>query len=475
VRKSFFTPTPALEDLELEQVIRSEDLAEKTSDFTEIYTDKKVEEQQEEDDTSEDSSVSSEESSDSVDETAESDTDTSTDKDEESDEAPIDIPDEVSAESLRYLSKTRGLLSVSNEGLLGDGGGVEGSAADAVSTVENIVAMSAYLAIFGIKATAQAITRLTKLVFKGVLYIFGRLGYAMAVSMTALEQTIRRQKESFSRLEDRIAEARKALEAVEVPEGDLTGDFGNVKVLNRLKIKGEVNLLQSLPQATAFVNQTFDGISKSVRADLQSIRYLIELFKDGTISNAPKAMVISTHIPGLVEGTVAGYDQYDETVTPFRLNRTLPGDIVLAGFFPRQDLEDISLTAKAYNNSMLFLAIDKEDYQEVLTTPFLSKEDLSKILDLLEELREAGVKHQVFYEDLKDQKLKLRYVYHRYFEDITKKQKKVSISDSLAEYVYLRNNFIDRVYLPGAMDTHTYIVRLITSTLTFVEKNLKAF
>jgi len=25
------------------------------------------------------------------------------------------------------------------------------------------------------------------------------------------------------------------------------------------------------------------------------------------------------------------------------------------------------------------------------------------------------------------------------------------------------------------MDTHTYIVRLITSTLTFVEKNLKAF
>lgn len=71
-----------------------------------------------------------------------------------------------------------------------------------------------------------------------------------------------------------------------------------------------------------------------------------------------------------------------------------------------------------------------------------------------------------------NEKLKLGYRY--YYQGLVESDEKKSLHDSLAEFVYLKQAFINKVYLPAAIDMHDYVASYLMRALRFTKENVKA-
>ena len=410
------------------------------------------------------------------------------------DEADKKIPDKVSAESLRLLSRAdfgKGFAVYANENVVVDGVGVVGSIANAGAhalragaAVGNLAVNAAqYLTVIGVDLAHMAAPH----IYRGVVYGFSKLGQGIAISVTAVSNYIERRVKSFNRLKSSIDSAIKTLDLIdndvnEKPTPDPSdanaglGVYNSRNVIASIKIGQSLDIARNTQVMSVFLTRVINEINEGVKQDNEVISRLVAAA--GQSAHVKKEMVLDVTIPfhELKEGAVPGYEDHSDNphIQAYHAAQVLPGDAVLIGIFPKKGLASVDEYKKAYNDSQMFLGVYTGSIRPVDSMPYVDSAKLRTILVQLSALCDVAISHQQFYENIKSQKLKMRYAYKNYFQTLARSKTKVTLADSFVELVRMRNAFTDKVYIPAAIDIHDHTARYIDAVLRYVAKNIKS-
>lgn len=311
--------------------------------------------------------------------------------------------------------------------------------------------------------------------YRGVVYAMGSIIKLLFNSIVFLTKYINRHVNSFTKLKADIKDARSVLAELKNKKdiSDLTNvKYNNTKVINTLKAGDSLDLIKNIKSLSHFINTTISQIDISIKNDIGSIKHIVARSSFGTIQAPINIMKVNCLNDVLFKGSVRGFDEGGDLVESYVSKQLLPGDVVLMAKLPIEDVNSLEDITKAYNSSSMFLGINADSFKSVDTIDYMTVDVLSNFLDSLERLCDLCITHQSLYENIKKQKTGLRYNFKNYFSAIVSSTNKISLGNSLIEYIYLKSIFIDKVYLAAAVDVHDYAVRVITSGLSFTKSNI---
>lgn len=365
-------------------------------------------------------------------------------EEESDDSAPVDDEVEVAKESIRNLNY------------------------DTVST-EDFQQLKD-VTYTGIKNASQMAVK----VFKGMMTIMSKLFRLIAVSTTSITKYIDRRNNSFSKLKDDISVIKRILSDNADTDVDLANSkYTNARIINSLKIGSNVDFGKNVEVLDSFVNSTINNISKQISTELSYIKHIIAYSTSG-ISKVPNSIMVDNSFKSsLSKRSIRGYVPDDDSVSSYAYSKIIPGDIAFISFLPNEDVSIIDDLREAYSSSKMFLGFNKDSFKEINDVNYMTTDELSSFLDKLDKLCDTCISHQKLYENIIKQKVALRYNFKNYFNYIASAGNKMSIKDSLIEYVHLKTVFIDKVYLMVAMDIHDYSATIITNGLIFAKQNVK--
>lgn len=502
----------SLEELEIERVVRRDEAAESGLTFDELYTeteDQLIQQEQSEEkeesqsagDAAETPPPSSDEPGDRISgdsESSETDTpvNTSTQEDDshlsdEDKDLLEHVKDETPpTEPAKSMEHMRSILARESYAVLnietiaqenyqeyeGQGNWGDNSKTVGQSAWDFTKKAARWLGNLGIKVTTDTLPKLAQHTYKGLIYAFDRLAYSFMVGYTTLDRYLSRRVNSFNNLHQNIDKGKQVLELLSngranpITEADV---YDNSVVIRQIVIGDSKDITANIPILTKFIGEAITSFGMSIKEDIVGIRDIIEHSKI-TRGNAVLSLLNPDFkINGLRQGVLPGFETENTLLTSYYVDPTLPGNVNMIVQLPSAEHKTRTAWVEAYRDSEIFLGVNRTKFKINDSIPYMDVDGLKKVLDELAHLCDLCIKHQTFYESMKKQKLEQRLVYKNYFDGLMKTEKKVSIKDSLIDLVTIKNNFIDKVYMPAAIDIHDYAVRVIVAYLKFVEKNIK--
>lgn len=317
---------------------------------------------------------------------------------------------------------------------------------------------------------------IAKNVFKGVVYSFDKLIRLSYRSFVLVDKYIERRKNSFDNINKNIEALRKAIsvlkEKEEIQEPNVK--YTNTKVIDSLRIGESINLVENLDTLKSFLNTVVNKLDVAIRTDIKEARFLMANYGNRGFKLPDDFLVVKHRDMGMVQQDVEGFSYDNNLLTSYRYEETLPSNVSFIAHLPSTSLRDLESMATAYSKSKMFLGLNvSEAAKPVESIDYMNLEDMEVLLTKIEELCAICVAHQSLYENLKRTKTNVRFSIKNYFLSIAKSGNKVSLKDSLLEYVYLKFMFVDKVYLVASIDIHDYSAKVITNALSYVESNIK--
>lgn len=330
-----------------------------------------------------------------------------------------------------------------------------------------------YFALLGIEYLPGIMSKL----YKGVVYVLSRLTKLFVVGIYQLEKYIEKRKYAVANLKSQITSAKKALEVIQSKEqqNDLTDQkFTQVKTINMLKIGDDASQLsEHVLLYQAFLANSITELSSSIRAEFMGIKQLISYQLTASVKSPMTFMQVKPINLSMASGSIEGYQNNEEFTDSFHYSKTLPGDVVFIANLPKPNIEDLAVLKEAYHHSKLFLGFNQANFKPIETIDYMNVEQLSTFVDSLEKLSQTCEEHIKLYESILRDKAQLKLGLRNYIRHLSQSDDKVNLSDSLAEYIYLKTLFTEQVYIQTAMDVHEYAGRIIVAGLAFVSANIK--
>lgn len=393
---------------------------------------------------------------------------TPTDGSEESDQVQAQDPGTAEEDGLQVAKEELKSLSISVEEYSDYAASGTKGIIDTVGSA--FVAAVSALVFFGIAYGPTIV----KSMYKGVIYIFGKLAKLLYVSSTTLARYIERRKNSFTNLKESIASLQKSITLLKHNDNDLTGqEYSDQKVINSLKIGQNTDFIKNIGTLKQFLNITVAALSRQISNDIGAINHLLSYRRAGATKLPDNMLTVKPLMPDMVPGTVDGYQNNQEFTESYKYNETLPSDVVLIAVLPRNDLDTLEAYTKAYSESKLFLGINMESFTEIKSVDYMTLDALTSFLTELDKLCDECIAHQTLYERINIAKKHMKFSFKNYFMTLASADTKVSMKDSLVEYIYLKSMFIDKVYLTAAMDIHDYTAKVISFGISFTEDHIK--
>lgn len=334
-----------------------------------------------------------------------------------------------------------------------------------------VFGVAKYFAVLGL----EHIPKLLSGLYKGVVYVLSRLAKLFVTGLYRLEKYIEKRKYAISQFKSKIESAEKALQALKEKEEqiDLTDQkYTNVKNINLLKLAEEINFPKTVNAYTEFLDKTVKTITDNVRSEIMGTKQLISYQLTASVKSPMGFMKIKPLQLEMSSGSVDGY-QTPENTTSFHYKNILPGDVIFIANLPQADIDDIGLLKEAYHNSQMFLGFNQASFQAVDSVDYMNLQELTGFLASLKRLSDVSAEQVRLYEQILRDKAQLKYGLRNYIQNLHNQDSKVSLSDSLAEYVYLKTLFTEQVYIKTAMDVQEYAGRILSAGLAFVEANIK--
>lgn len=317
---------------------------------------------------------------------------------------------------------------------------------------------------------------IAKHLYKGVSYIFGKLAKLLIVSIVGVTKYMERRSKSLVSIKSDIAKLRQTIQLLRDQEADKNLSdvkYTNVKIINQLKISDKLNLVNNLDALEHFLQLSIRTIDQRIKDETGSIRHLTANAISGLLKSPTNLMHVKPINTELTKGTVTGYEPQSEFVVPYHYSKLLPGDAVFIAYMPKEDMEDLEDVTKAYNDAMMFFGVDTKSFKSIESIDYMTLDDLSRFLDKLDSLTDVCISHQTLYENVKRMKSMLKFSFKNYFHRLATAKDKVSLKNSLIEYIYLKLMFIDKIYLVAAMDIHDYSAKVLLAGLALAKDNIK--
>lgn len=384
----------------------------------------------------------------------------------------------VAAESLRNEYYERTVVEAFDmEGVKSVAGAIGSGLATGVTTVGKyawmgIKEVSIVAAALGIKYGPTIFSAIKT----GVVYLFLRSVKALLKTTISAFDAAKRSYRSFSKHKSAIAKLRETLDVLK-KEGktlDTSSSFIDKQALNWFAVNRKPGVLASAQAMKVFLTETVKHIDESIMHDTKTVKRLIDLSATGVRGDVTSYLNVSSFSGQYLKKNVKGHEVDPELVDNYVYGTVLPDNILFVANLPKRGLMDMEAITKAYRASGVFLTVDPSFSMEIDKVDYMDIEGLSRFLDVLEGICDQGLAHIDFYKRVRKESEALKFGYRHYYQRLAASEDKVSVQDSLVEYVYLKQFFINKVYLPGAMDIHDYAAAYLTRALRYVKSHLIA-
>jgi hypothetical protein len=305
---------------------------------------------------------------------------------------------------------------------------------------------------------------------KGVGYSLLQLLKLLAYTTRYLGRQVHRYQNSFSNLESDLKALRSEIESKVDKKVPAKGAYRSQGVINNLKIGDSVNLVENISKHRKLLSSFIDGIDKAMHSDIEAIHRFISYsyMKDHKV---PKNIM---RVPGVIDGLRQENVSHEEGayIVGYITTDKLPGDMLVQFRVPHDGLDHMEEIKAAYNASSITLKLDVDNFTPVEQLHYMNAEQLTEFIKALEGLCDTCKQHVTFYEKVKASKNKLKFSYKKYIMAILESAYKVDKEQSMVDYIYLKNMFIDKVYLTAAVDLHDYTSGVIRSGIQYARSNL---
>lgn len=321
-----------------------------------------------------------------------------------------------------------------------------------------------------------------KHVFKGVLYAMERIAKAMVEGARFLYKYIDTRMKSYKSFKERIKGVQSLLESVKASKEKETAEnqeskapmlFENEAVLRSLSISGNTDFLANVQVTEAFMKDYFGDLGKKVQTNIRTTFHLIDSVMKAHVSNPEQYMYDDVTFKGLTSKTIGEYKVESEYCDSLVYQKVLPGDVAFMAFVPKKGLRDSRQVKDAYSNSKMFLGFVGDMESEVKPAPIATLEQVEQYLNVLNEICDVGLSHAVLFGTIQKQRKSLEQTLESYFNFLTSSKEKISIRDSLVEYVSLKSAFLDRTYITGAVAIQDFVVRILTHSLSYCKDSIR--
>ena len=302
-------------------------------------------------------------------------------------------------------------------------------------------------------------------------------GLAKAV-ISATELTRRylnRHDSSFSKAEKEIHAMIERCQVAIQEKKNPTGAFTDTKKINLLKIGKSTDLKHNIVGMTNFTNSTLQGLSTLMKDDYKLMLQLMEMDSVSSVHDISSILALKTFDRVLAPGSLPGYELRSDLLHSLVSKDIAMGDVKVCAHVPRHDLDSFDAYRKAYEQSTMFLGLNIEKAQGAGSIPFVKAYELKQILDHLLELCGQCKEHHKFYVETDKEISSFSTKWKVFLGNLINSKKTFSIKETHMEIVYLRFGFIQRVYLPCAMDTHDYCLKVIQAVLEYSKQCIKSY
>lgn len=392
----------------------------------------------------------------------------------------------VVTESLRDEYYDRIVLEGIGEALASTGTAIKsGALAAGAAVVAGSVAGGIYAATFirdAVKVLFELGIKYTPTAFayakKATIYLFFKSAKLTLKLMRSLSDFMKRYKRSVSRKEKDIVNLIEKLNKLEF-EGEKGDKFtptkpntADEKYLSWFTVNQKTNPMYSAETVLSFMNSVVAELDKRTTFDIDAVSKLIELSSGNSNLDPTMVLGVAPFQTGFLRKRMEGHLKDPELIDPYLYGTILPDNVVLVANIPRRDLRDIDTIAQAYNESSMFLTSDNRHPPTAVKVDYMDSKEIRRLLDILNKICELSNSHLAFYSRIEKNANKLKLGYKHYYLKLTS-EKGEAYYEKLSEYIYLKQSFVNRVYLPAAMDIHDYAMSYLLVALKYVRENIK--
>lgn len=321
---------------------------------------------------------------------------------------------------------------------------------------------------------------LLKHVYRGIVTILDTAVKGLYKGGVLFTQTVRNSIQSYERQTKHLDDLSNAVEALgDLPEpstAETTARYTTSGVIQQLKIEDQVDFTETLKVAIAFGQAYHDNLGKAVKNHLYTTQKLIDSVVEQKLKvHAEKFMREHMTIPGFSTETVEGYEPESDYCTSYVYEAVLPGDVRFIAFLPSNTVQERESVIQAYHESKFFFGVAQQDVEMEESIPYLDRAGMQTMLEQLRTLCTLGLKQRQMGPLVIQQRDLLKKSLIRYIQYLITAQHRVSIEDSLAEFIALRTRSLDKTYLSGALHLHDYQRRVINAGIRYLEASIKAY
>ena len=321
------------------------------------------------------------------------------------------------------------------------------------------------LALLGI-AYSPTIFRHIK---KTVVYLFIRTVRSYLGLRQKLVRHLRLSSKRIKKQDRLIAKLTLAVKDLQPREGraELSMD---AKLVDMLSLGGQFAPLQAAQAILKLAKGANTALIAQTVYEVDQLEHLLSTASSNSIADLGKiGPLLSPKALGsdFVRVTDRSYAYNRDLLDLYGYKDSLPGNRRIVMTVPSKDLVDVEELSNASQQSVAFLGMKPNYTTQQGSVDYMEQPQLERFMALLTEINAQLVDNQERLRQAGKRTDSLKLGYRTYFDRLYSSEDRASVSDSMVELVYAKQAFINRVYLPCAMDLHSYILSFVTQATRY--------
>ena len=314
---------------------------------------------------------------------------------------------------------------------------------------------------------------------KGILYLFTRSVKSFLRMSTSIVDFAKQHRKSLIKRQNEIAKLKEEITNLKAKASEAGGAIKLVdksssdeKTISWMTVSGKTDPNLSLGTMLKFTKEVTEEVDKGFIGDIASVQKLVSFSHNGSVKELFRFMEITPFSSNFMQKQ--RLQDESQLTESFVYSAVLPDQVLFITTLPSDHLKDISEISKAYHESSVYLTSDNRRPPTVDTVDYMELEGLERFLGGLETICQNAILHIDSYKKAIRACDNLKLGYKSFFQTLTGDTEKKEIHNTLAEFVYLKQYFASRVYLPASMDIRDYTSSYLMRAIRFAKNNLSA-
>lgn len=303
-----------------------------------------------------------------------------------------------------------------------------------------------------------------------IVMVFKAIVVAIRKGIEWLLKFIRSIFNKIAGYKDKIRALR--LDLVKVPTDEAVKNvFNNESSIKNLVIDGKEEVITGITDFSSFLKTYFEYNSNQGKILVKNILDIITVIPDGNVDEAIKKTYNFSKLSGLKEGVVDGKKAKNDKVDSYYSEHTFPGNTKILAFLPKSNLEQEDWDTAVNGSELLVFKADIEFKKEL---PVLSKQEITKLLEILEHLCNIFESSKKEYNSFISDKKSMSDNLDRKINGFTTKETNAD-KGSYIKSLTARLRMIDNFYINGTVNVNQYTFKVLESAISYCDFSIKSY